>query len=117
MSHGATAPHEAARCQRTREQFREVRGVADEQQRATEITALPTVVWKGRTLKTLRCWGISGKGPHDCNVPESMLWALIGLQPFYCVYHAADAFSRDRLPRTSLGDALEPAKATTASEA
>ncbi len=56
-------------------------------QRATEIAALPIVVWKGRTLHTLRCTGTTGKGPHDVNVPESLLWALISLSGYRCPYH------------------------------
>lgn len=91
MSHGATAPHEAARCERTRAYYRDALGVEAEARRAAEINALPCAEWKGRQLRTIRCHGTSGKGPHDCNVPESMLWALIGLTPFYCVYHRDDA--------------------------
>jgi hypothetical protein len=64
--------------------------------RQREIDALPTVPWKGRTLYTLRCHGTSGKGPHDVNVPLAMLWHLINLRRFFCVYHAADAFAREQ---------------------
>jgi hypothetical protein len=92
MSHGAHAPHEQARCERTRAYYRDALGVESENLRAAEIAALPRAEWKGRQLRTIRCCGTSGKGPHDCNVPESMLWALIGLRPFYCVYHRDDAF-------------------------
>lgn len=61
--------------------------------RAAEIAALPTVIWKGRTLYTLRCCGTSGHGPHNYNVPLMMVWSLIGLENFYCVYHAGDAWA------------------------
>jgi hypothetical protein len=61
--------------------------------RQAEIDRLPVVVWKGRTLYTLRCVGTSGKGPHDVNVPEGLCWALIGLDHFRCVYHAGDAWA------------------------
>lgn len=91
MSHGAMAPHEVARCARTRGYYRDALGVEAEARRAAEIDALPRAEWKGRQLRTIRCHGTSGKGPHDCNVPESMLWALIGMVPFYCVYHRDDA--------------------------
>jgi hypothetical protein len=64
-----------------------LRGEADAAVRASEIAALPVVEWKGRTLHTLRCHGTTGKGPHDTNVPESLLWSLIGLRGFCCVYH------------------------------
>ena len=59
--------------------------------RETEIAALPVVLWKGRTLYTLRCNGTSGKGPHDVNVPLMLVWHLIDLRRFFCVYHAGDA--------------------------
>ena len=88
------APHEVARCERTRGFYRDARGVDAETRRAAEIDALPRAEWKGRALRTIRCHGTSGKGPHDCNVPESMLWALISLSSFYCVYHHNDADGR-----------------------
>ena len=59
--------------------------------RQTQIDALPSVDWKGRTLYTLRCLGTSGKGPHDVNVPLAMVWHLVTPDRFYCVYHAGDA--------------------------
>ncbi len=71
-----------------RDQLGPVRALARER----EIAALPVVAWKGRTLYTLRCQGISGKGPHDVNVPLGMLWHLLTLQRFLCVYHAGDAW-------------------------
>lgn len=55
--------------------------------RAREISQLPTVVWRGRTLYTIRCQGDFGKGPHDLNVPASLLWSLRSLQFFLCPYH------------------------------
>jgi hypothetical protein len=61
--------------------------------RYAEIEALPTVEWKGRTLYTLRCNGTSGKGPHDVNVPLALVWHLMSLRRFFCVYHAADALA------------------------
>jgi hypothetical protein len=112
MSHGAAAPHEAARCARTRAYYRDALGVEAEARRARDIDALPRVEWKGKPLRTLRCHGTSGKGPHDCNVPESMLWALIGLVPFYCVYHRDDAMTGSGTPA-----AMEPALATRRSGA
>lgn len=59
--------------------------------RADAIAALPTVNWKGRTLYTLRCHGTSGKGPHNVNVPLALVWHLIDLRRFFCVYHVGDA--------------------------
>jgi hypothetical protein len=55
--------------------------------REAEIAAMPQVEWKGRKLRTIRCHGTTGKGPHDVNVPESLLWALISLKRFRCPYH------------------------------
>ena len=66
---------------------RDVLGPTLAAEREAEIAALPIVVWKGRTLKTIRCCGTTGKGPHDYNVPESTLWSLISLKEFHCVYH------------------------------
>lgn len=60
--------------------------------RETCIQALPLIVWKGRQLRTIRCQGTSGKGPHDVNVPEALCWHLIDLRGFYCPYHAGDAW-------------------------
>lgn len=56
--------------------------------RASQIASLPTVEWRGRTLRTIRCTGVTGKGPHDMNVPESLLWSLIDLGRYRCPYHA-----------------------------
>ncbi len=72
---------------------REFLGPLRSQKRATDIAALPIVEWKGRALRTLRCHGISGKGPHDVNVPEVLLWSLIDINRYLCPYHAGDAFS------------------------
>lgn len=87
MSHLASSPHQAARARRARVAYREYLGGEAERQRAEQIAALPTVRWKGRRLKTIRCHGTTGKGPHDCNVPEGLLWALISLSGFHCAYH------------------------------
>lgn len=95
MSHGAHAPHEVARTARTRAMFREWKGADAEAARAAEIAALPAVEWKGRPLRTLQCHGTSGKGPHTANVPESMLWALLTLTEWCCVYHHGDQLSPD----------------------
>lgn len=92
MSHGVATPQHRLDRQtvRARDAFRAFRGMEAERDRAAEIDALPSVVWKGKSLKTLRCHGTSGKGPHVCNVPEGLLWSLMALQPFFCIYHAAD---------------------------
>ena len=57
------------------------------EERAAEIAALPCVDWRGRTLRTVRCNGTTGKGPHDYNVPESVLWHFRDIQRFVCPYH------------------------------
>ena len=76
--------------ERARSAFIEVRGLEAVAQRQAEIDALPTVEWKGKTLRTLRCNGTSGKGPHDTNVPEDLLWALIDFRIYRCPYHCND---------------------------
>jgi hypothetical protein len=79
--------HESARARRSRAAHVELRGAEAAAQRAREIAALPTVIWKGRELRTVRCVGEGGKGPHDVNVPEHVLWQLIDLRRFVCPYH------------------------------
>ena len=54
------------------------------------LEKLPRVEWKGKRLYAIRCTGTSGKGPHDCNVPEGLLWQLLSLDAYLCVYHAGD---------------------------
>lgn len=68
-------------------------GPAGEAQREAEIAALPQVDWKGRTLYTVRCQGVSGKGPHDVNLPLATVWHVLSLRRFFCVYHAGDAWT------------------------
>lgn len=89
-SHHATNAHEFRILQDARLQFLEVRGLAEYAARQADVDALPHVVFKGRHLRTLRCHGTRGKGPHDCNVPESLLWALMDLRTFCCVFHHGD---------------------------
>ncbi len=79
--------HMDARARRCREMFLETRGEAETVKREAEIAALPVVIWKGRTLYTLRCHGDYGKGPHDMNVPLYVPWALIDFRAFRCPYH------------------------------
>lgn len=55
--------------------------------REQEIQQLPSVEWRGRRLRTIRCAGDYGKGPHDVHVPESLLWSLIHVGQFRCPYH------------------------------
>ena len=62
--------------------------------RQDEIDALPTKEWKGRTLYTIRCQGVRGKGPHAVHVPKSLLWQIVSLTDYFCVYHAADRLLR-----------------------
>jgi hypothetical protein len=89
-SHQATGQHQARILRDARVIYREWRGEAAEAERAEAIAALPSVTFKGRALKVLRCHGVRGKGPHDCNVPESLLWILMDLSHFCCVFHHGD---------------------------
>lgn len=90
--HGTTVipKHEDRILREVKANLRELYGDTGVERRAAEIAALPTVEWKGRTLYTLRCHGTRGKGPHDVNLPESLLWNLIGLTHYCCVYHAGN---------------------------
>jgi hypothetical protein len=56
--------------------------------RERELAALPAVEWKGRTLRAIQCHGDYGKGPHVVNLPESVLWNLLGFDRYRCVYHS-----------------------------
>ncbi len=83
----AHSPHELRQLQTVLLAYVEIRGEPMATVRASEIDALPLVVWKGKPLRTIRCTGTTGKGAHDCNVPESLLWALISLSDYRCPYH------------------------------
>jgi hypothetical protein len=72
---------------RARSAFVALRGLGHERKRLGEIRRLPVVEWRGRKLYTLRCHGTTGRGPHDLNVPEYVLWTLIDLRAFHCPYH------------------------------
>lgn len=84
----ALGSHVVVRGERAKAAFVEWRGEADAAHRQAAIAALPIVEWKGKTLRTLRCQGETGRGPHDVNLPEQHLWALIDLRMFRCPYHA-----------------------------
>lgn len=92
MSHGVATPLHRLERQlvKAKAMYVEMCGPVSALMRECEIAALPTVKWKGKALRTIRCHGTSGKGPHDCNVPEGLLWSLMSLTAFLCVYHAGD---------------------------
>lgn len=92
----STGLHPVRQCASARDAFREERGADGEATRALEIARLPIVEWKGRTLRTVRCRGLSGKGPHDVNVPEMLLWALISLDAYRCPYHVNSDYEYSR---------------------
>jgi hypothetical protein len=87
MAATVVARHEDRIVWQLRAWFVETYGASDAARRAQEIAARPSVVWKGRTLRTIRCHGDYGKGPHDVHLPESVLWNLISLDHYRCVYH------------------------------
>lgn len=74
------------------EHARQFLGEARAAVREQDIAALPTIMWKGRMLYTVRCQGTSGKGAHDVNVPLGLVWHLVSLRSFYCPYHAGDVW-------------------------
>jgi hypothetical protein len=88
VSKPAVSPHEDRRTATAQRAFVELCGPAQALIRSVQIEHLPAVEWKGRTLRTLRCEGSTGKGPHDVHVPESLLWSLISLTHYHCPYHA-----------------------------
>jgi hypothetical protein len=57
-------------------------------ERQAFIDSLPVVEWKGETLRTLRCQGRTGRGPHDQHVPEGLLWSLMDPHRWLCPFHA-----------------------------
>lgn len=64
-----------------------MRSEADTAKRAAEIAALPIVTWRGQIMRTIRCNGQTGRGPHLMNVPEHLLWALIDFRAYRCAFH------------------------------
>lgn len=79
--------HLAARHARARTAFVDAYGHEAASVRQFQIDALPVVTWKGKTLRTIRCHGDFGKGPHVQNVPEHLLWSLIDVRQWLCPFH------------------------------
>ena len=69
-------------------QFREERGDDGFARREAEIAALPVREWRGEKLRTVRCCGETGRGPHDVHLPEYLLCCLIDLRRYRCPFHA-----------------------------
>ena len=74
--------HEDRRVRTAQAAFREVRGEAAEHQRCEQIALLPAVEWKGRTLRTIRCQGITGK---RATRPARARVAAVGAHRLPCV--------------------------------
>jgi hypothetical protein len=87
MSFTRSMRYERRCLDRTRAYFLELRGAHDAARRAAEIEALPIAEWKGHRLRTLRCLGPFGRGPHLVHVPDYVCWSLISLENFTCPYH------------------------------
>lgn len=79
--------HAATWRQRARAVFVALRGELEAEQRAAQIAALPIVEWRNDQLRTIRCHGTTGNGPHDRHVPEALLWCLIDLRAYVCPFH------------------------------
>ena len=91
-SQGPLAAREAARTHRkvwdAQAFMAETFGLVAMLERAFYIRSLPIVQWRGQVLRTIRCHGTTGKGPHDYNVPELVLWALVDPEHrFLCPFH------------------------------
>jgi len=82
--------HEEARTRSARALFASLRSPVEVEAREAFIAGLPLVYWKGKPLRTLRCNGTTGRGPHDRQVPESLLWSLIDPRRYHCPYHPID---------------------------
>ena len=74
--------------------YRLTRGRDEWARRRDAIAALPVVVWKGHRLRAFRCHGVSGRGSHAVNVPESLLFALHDLRRYFCPFHEGDCWAR-----------------------
>lgn len=79
--------HEDRQLAKSRRAFIELCGEAAAPARAAAIAALPMKLWKDHAVYRVRCCGDFGRGPHDVWLPERVLWALAGFDPFLCVYH------------------------------
>lgn len=82
-----TEPNEDRWLIRARNAFITMVGVERAAERQRQINALPSVEWKGRTLRTVTCHAQFGRGPHVQNVPERILWALIDVRAYRCPFH------------------------------
>ncbi len=80
--------HEDAKAARAQAAYLDIAGPERTAERAALIASLPVVEWRGRPLRTIRCTGLTGRGPHDMHVPESLLWSLIDPAQYRCVFHA-----------------------------
>lgn len=81
------ARRELREASRARAAFVQTHGDGAANHRQWQIDQLPKIIRKGRQLYTLRCRADFGKGPHDVNVPEHVLWALIDFRAFRCPFH------------------------------
>lgn len=88
--HSVVTPRTVRDGLKARRAFLDLRGPEAADARAKEIAALPAVEWKGHTLHTILCNGTSGRGPHNVNAPEGLLWALVDLRTYLCPYHHGD---------------------------
>ena len=65
----------------------QMRGSAGFARRAREIAALPSKLWKGKTVFLVTCRGDYGKGNHEVWIPERILWLLVSIDVYRCPYH------------------------------
>ena len=94
MKKNVAGLHVARQRLRAMANFRVIRGAEQTRRRKAEIAALPLVMWKGAALRTITCRGTGmfddvprGRGPHQVNVPESLLWSLMQLDRYHCPFH------------------------------
>ncbi len=72
---------------RTKAAFLTLRGVAHAAARGVDIAALPSKRWSGQRVYRMTCDADFGKGPHEVWLPARVLWSLIDLQRYRCVFH------------------------------
>lgn len=83
----AVGLHEDRHLPRARAYYVELRGEASAAERAREIAALSTKVWRGHLVYRVVCRADFGVGPHTMFVPERVLWLLVDLRAFTCAWH------------------------------
>ena len=73
--------------ERMRSAFEAEYGREARQLRERQIAELPAAEWRGQPLRTVACDGDYGRGPHQQNIPEYILWTLLDVKVYRCPFH------------------------------